>query len=543
MRPRSLKGRTSSSTPKDGDTASIKLAQARERLEKSDTRAAIEYAEAALACSVNPSILRGAIRVIYDSGDIPRAASLVQAFANPRAHDRLSDKLFKRVRERNELIEWVKRPRPVHSSPVVQGRAIYLLAYSLPHVTVGYATRSHGLLKGIQSTDWEVLPYTRLGFPIDHLPELRERAIPELDVIDGVTYRRLLSFTRRGSDEMTYFRNAVDTYSRVIEATRPAVVHAASNHVTGLPALVAARRHGIPFVYEIRGFWEVTRSSSDPAFAKTSTFRHIRFFETLVAAEADHVITLTEGMRRDLVSRGIREDRISLVPNAVDPARFSKRDRDPDLARRLGISQEELVIGYVGSFVDYEGLDDLVDAAAALSDAGLHFRLLFVGDGDALPAIKKQVEDSNLANKTVFTGRVPHEEVSRYYSLLDICPFPRKAWEVCDLVSPLKPLEAMAQQKAVVVSSATALQELVHHEHTGLVFRAGDTDALCRALHILILERELRSRLGSVAHQWVCAHRTWAEMGKACTKVYELASQSLAKQGLAIEGAAGGKAR
>src|SRR5690606_4336125 len=122
-------------------------------------------------------------------------------------------------------------------------------------------------------------------------------------------YRRLLETRRRETDEMTYLRAAVDAYRRVLIETRPAVVHAASNHVTGLPALVAARQCGIPFVYEMRGFWEITRSSAAPSFASTATYRHFRLFETLVAKAADHVVTLTEGMKRDLAARGIPEER------------------------------------------------------------------------------------------------------------------------------------------------------------------------------------------------------------------------------------------
>ncbi|HEX7116238.1 MAG TPA: glycosyltransferase [Steroidobacter sp.] len=381
------------------DTAARDLiAAARECLAANDTVGAVRNADEAVRISRSATTLRAAIRLIYDAADVPRAASLLEEFESALGTPGPADRrLIEKVRGRARMIEWVKRPPARRTTPAVERLVVNLLAYSLPYSSVGYATRSHGLARGIREAGWEILPYTRLGFPYDQFPELRGRPLPEEDVIDGIKYRRLFDSTRRDADELGYIQAAVDCYRRVFESTRPAIVHAASNHVTGLPALVAAHQCGIPFIYEVRGFWEVTRSSSDPEFAQTPTYRHIRLFETLVARHSDHVITLTEGMRRELVSRGIPEERISIVPNAVDTERFAPRPRDEALAAQLGLPADEPVIGYVGSFVDYEGLDDLVAAAAMLAGQGGRFRLLLVGDGPTLPELRKTVEATGLA--------------------------------------------------------------------------------------------------------------------------------------------------
>ena len=307
------------------------------------------------------------------------------------------------------------------------------------------------------------------------------------------------------------------------------MVHAASNYVTALPALIAARRLGVPFVYEMRGFWEVTRSSRDETFENTPKYRFMQQFEGLVARHADHVITITTAMKEELLARGVHAGKISIAFNSVDPARFVPRAPNKTLAEKLGIPDEVPVIGYVGSFVDYEGLDDLITAAAGLKQAGHDFRLLLVGDGAVFESLREQVHRLGLEDKTILTGRVPHEEVEDYYSLVDIAPFPRKPWEVCELVSPLKPFEAMALEKAVVVSSTRALMEIVDHERTGLVFEKGNVESLRHVLDVLIRRPEKRRNIGIAGRDWVIRERTWNKAGGVCTACYALLTKNGAR--------------
>jgi len=274
-------------------------------------------------------------------------------------------------------------------------------------------------------------------------------------------------------------------------------------------------------VYEIRGFWEVTRSSRDEQFENTPKYRFMQLFEGLVARHADRVITITTAMKRRLASHGVPMDRIDVAFNGVDPARFVPRPVKPELRRKLGIPQGVPVIGYVGSFVDYEGLDDLVTAAAGLAKQGHRFRLVLVGDGAALPAIRTQIANVGLSEIAILTGRVPHDEVEDLYALVDIAPFPRKPWEVCELVSPLKPFEAMALEKAVVVSSVEALSEIVTDGSNGLVFEKGNALALQEALAKLIADPGLRARLGRAGRQWVIENRSWNASGRVCVEAYD----------------------
>lgn len=498
------------------------LIEARERFELEDIATCMSLVEQSLEISRAKPVLRAAIRLLYDSGEITRAAQLLDEFEVPSAGAASSTdrRLIARVRADAQLITLATRAAAMRSVPIQEKCVVNVLAYSLPYSSVGYATRSHGLARGVSQAGWRIMPYTRPGFPFDQLAELCGQSLPTQDRIDEITYRRLFDVTRRACTQEGYLKASIQCYRKVFAAHRPAVVHAASNYSTALPALIAAREYGVPFVYEVRGFWDVTRASSDPEFRKSRAYHHFRLFEALVAKSADHVITLTDGMRRRLAERGVPEQRISVVPNGVDADQLIPREPDAELAAKLGLQQDVPVIGYIGSFVDYEGIDDLIAAAAILAEQGRRFQLLLVGDGLALPELRASVRRDGLEGRTVFAGRVPHEQIAGYYSLIDMCPYPRKPWEVTELVSPLKPFEAMAQEKAVLVSDTAALREMVIDERTGLVFEAGQTRALAEALDRLLGSASLRRKLGVAARRWVTANRTWRMAGEACVSVY-----------------------
>jgi len=483
---------------------------------------AVRMAESALKKDAEAATVRGAAHIYQDAALLERAHQLVDQLESMQETLGAGDRrLIDEVRGQAQLAAWATGPAAPRSLPVMKGRVLNVLAFSLPYSSVGYATRSHGLAIGIQHAGWDIRPYTRPCFPYDSKPELEGQSLPQKNDIDGITYQRLFDFDRTGMNEVKYLHASIECLVRVIEKEQPEVVHAASNYATALPALIAARRLGVPFVYEMRGFWEVTRSSRDETFENTPKYRFMQLFDGLVAQHADRVITITTAMKEELLARGVSADKISVAFNSVDPTRFTPRAANKALAEKLRLPSGVPVIGYVGSFVDYEGLDDLITATAGLKQAGRDFRLLLVGDGAAFDAIRTQVQSLALDDKVILTGRVPHEEVEDYYSLVDIAPFPRKPWRVCELVSPLKPFEAMALEKVVVVSSARALKEIVDHERTGLVFEKGNVDSLRDVLDLLIRHPEKRLSLGKAAREWIVRERSWDVAGQECSRAYE----------------------
>lgn len=491
-------------------------------LSSGNVASAVSLAEQAISNDPGITTLRGAARICYNAANMEKACELVDRLAQLEGTTERDKQFIDEVQGRARLIDWACQPAEPRTLPVQPKRVLNILAFSLPYTSVGYATRSHGLAQGIQNAGWDIRPYTRPGFPYDFKPELEGQILPQSDEVDGVTYRRLFDIKRNDMNEVDYLFSAIAHYERVIEEEQPQIVHAASNYVTALPALIAARRKGVPFVYEVRGFWEVTRSSRDESFVHTGKYRFMQLFEGLVARQADALITITSAMREELIGRGVVPERIAVAYNSVDPERFLPRPANLELAQRLGIPQGLPVIGYIGSFVDYEGLDDLISAAAGLKLKGYEFRLLLVGDGAVFDSLREQVEVLGLQQEVLLTGRVPHDEVEDYYSLIDIAPFPRKPWEVCELVSPLKPFEAMALQKAVVVSSTRALLEIVEDGYNGLVFEKGSQASLQDALEQLLTEAEQRRQLGVNARKWITQERSWDVAGKVCGRAYVL---------------------
>lgn len=413
-----------------------------------------------------------------------------------------------------------RAPRTETAYPAESSRALYCVHNSLPHHSAGYATRTQGLLSSLRAHGWDVTGVTRLGYPQDMpgFQDTKESAVH----VDGVDYLRLSDsqILEPKNPLQRYVWRYAASLTELAEQQRPFVLHAASNHWNGLSVVEAAHALGLPSVYEVRGLWEVTRASRNPELADSDMFRFMSRMETDAARQATRVLAITGALRDELVRRGVDEDKIVLVPNGVDTTRFVPRSRNEALAAELGLAGRT-VIGYVGSILNYEGIDLLIDAAATLRSERQDVGFLFVGDGAELSEYQERVEREGLADTVIFTGRVPHEQVEDYYSVIDIAPFPRMPLPVCEMVSPLKPFEAMAMGKSVVVSDVAALTEIVDDGRTGLIHRKGDASSLTHALRSLVDDPSLRARLADEGLEWVRKHRDWNVLAPLVGTVYE----------------------
>lgn len=435
----------------------------------------------------------------------------------------------RRVEDEISLLENGMPMPERRSSPAYAptGNVLYLLHNRLPYNSGGYATRTHGLLTGIvKNSNFKMHGVSRPGYPSDHAKHISKplpKNIPRVDVVDGIEYFALDQKIRRSSLTMTEY---VEAYAKEVEALaiekKASILHAAANFPNGLAASLAARRLGIKSVYEVRGLWEITRLSRQEGWDETDQFRFMAKMEAEACNAADAVITITEALKDLMVSRGVDASKITVAPNCVHTDLFSPLEKDQRLAKELGISDEDTVIGYIGSIVNYEGLDDLLEALALLVQDGItNFKFLLVGDGAVLDELKQQVGELGLQSYVIITGRVPHEEVQRYYSLVDITPFPRKPYLVCEAVSPLKPFEAMASQKAVIVSSCAALTEIIKDGENGLVFEKGNIFSFRDAIKKLIVDDGLRMKLSINGREWVVSERDWKNSSRIVSKVYK----------------------
>lgn len=413
---------------------------------------------------------------------------------------------------------------PRSKKPLIEtnsNRALYLLHNSLPYHSAGYATRTHGLLKSVRDFGWDVQGVTRLGYPFD-MPKFEEfESIDALETVDGVPYRRLS--LEPGIEKKAPIQEYVGRYSveleKLVRQEQPFLIHAASNHWNGLTAVETANRLGIPSIYEVRGLWEVTRGSRDPEWAQGGMYKFMARMEADAAKGATRVLAITNALKDELVDRGVDEAKIIVLPNGVDTDRFVPRQCDEDLKRSLNL-MGKTIIGYVGSVLDYEGLGLLIDAAKILRQRGKEFAVLIVGDGAELDRFKHEVVDAELDDVFVFTGRVPHDEVENYYSIIDITPFPRLPLPVCEMVSPLKPFEAMAMQKAVVASSVKALAEIVRDGENGLLHEKGSAQSLADKLATLLDNPELRESIAQNGRDWVVSERQWKDLGRIVSDLY-----------------------
>ncbi|MBV2362899.1 glycosyltransferase family 4 protein [Streptomonospora nanhaiensis] len=384
-------------------------------------------------------------------------------------------------------------------------RVLHLVTNALPHTNAGYTQRTHRIALGQRAAGLDPHVVTRVGYPLTKgIPDTRLRV-----EVDGVPYHRLLPWTAP-ADDAAELRAGVRLALPLVRRLAPDVLHAASNHGNARVALEVGRRLGLPVVYEVRGFLEESWLSRDPSRSTEDAFYTTeRARETACMHAADLVVTLGETMRAEIVGRGVDPAKVVVVPNAVDEAFLEPLPDASGLRRELGIGADDFVVGTTTSCYSYEGLDTLVDAVAELRRRGLAAHALIVGDGPELGALRERAAEAGLEGAAHFPGRVPAAEVRRYHAALDVFAVPRRDERVSRLVTPLKPVEAMAGGLPVVAGDLEALREIVEPGTTGELVPPGRPDALAECLEKLAADPGTRRAYGRAARERVGRDRTW----------------------------------
>ena len=383
-------------------------------------------------------------------------------------------------------------------------KILHVLDHSLP-LHSGYTFRTAAILTEQRRRGWETV----------HLTSPKQGASEALtEQAGGFEFHRTpyspgwLSRVPMGwpLDEMRATESALTDLAR---QTRPDVLHAHSPALNAWPALRVGRRLGIPVVYEVRAFWEDAAVDLGTSSEGGIRYRLTRQLETSALRRVDAVTTICEGLRADIVARGVPADRVTVIPNAVDTRRFQLITRkDEALLGELGLQGCE-VIGFCGSFYAYEGLELLIDALPSMVAARPTIKVLLVGGGPQEQALRAQVERMGLNDRVVFTGRVPNAQIDRYYSLIDVLAYPRHRIRLTDLVTPLKPLEAMAQGRLLVTSDIGGHRELIEHGRTGMLFAPDDATSLAQAVLRLLGDPELQRALIAQGRAFVETQRNW----------------------------------
>ncbi|WHO39778.1 glycosyltransferase, exosortase A system-associated [Sphingobium sp. AP49] len=382
-------------------------------------------------------------------------------------------------------------------------RILHILDHSLP-MHSGYTFRTRAILRAQMAKGWDVRGLTgrrhSAGGPSDA-------------TVDGLRFHRTPGAPATGNAIVREWRDIAahaDAIESLVQQWRPDIIHAHSPVLNAIAAQRVARRHGIPIIYEIRAFWEDAAVGNGTGTQGSARYWLTRQLETRAVRSSDAVAVICEGLRSDLIARGIDPGKIIVSPNGVDLDQFGTPcARDPALSARLGLDGAD-VVGFIGSFYDYEGLDDLIAAMPRLVRSRPRAKLLLVGGGPCEEALRAQAMASPFADHIVFVGRVPHDQVEHYYAQVDILAYPRKAMRLTDLVTPLKPLEAMAQGRLVAASSVGGHRELIEDGVTGTLFAPDAPAAIAAALADLFANREIWDQRRAVARAFVERERNWS---------------------------------
>ena len=400
-------------------------------------------------------------------------------------------------------------------------RILHILDHGLP-LQSGYTFRTRAILKAQMARGFTVAAVTG--------PRHGDFSAAS-ETVDGIDFHRTAAPKPWPSPfgelrEISAFARRI---SQVVREFQPDILHAHSPVLDAMAARRASRRYHVPLLYEIRAFWEDAAVGNESGVEGSWRYRATRALETRMVNKADGVAVICEGLRSDLVSRGVNPARIMVSPNGVDMTLFgAPLPYDGSLADQMGITGDE-VIGFIGSFYAYEGLADLIAAMPRLVSARPRIKLVLVGGGPCEAALRAQAAASDVADHIHFVGRVPHQEVDRYYSVIDVLVYPRKRMRLTDLVTPLKPLEAMAQGRLVAASDVGGHRELIRDGDTGTLFAPDDPKAMARAISSLFADREIWPARRARARAFVEAERNWANNVARYVPVYQKLIESADK--------------
>lgn len=400
-------------------------------------------------------------------------------------------------------------------------RVLHVLDHSLPYFS-GYSFRS----------DYIIRAQHRLGFqPAVITSPKHENFAEPCETMGGVSYHRLRWPMNLGRAPVVNQAVCIAMLAGAIvdlgRECRPDVIHAHSPAPNGIAAAYAARRLGVPWIYEIRYFEEDAAVDRGKLVAGSARYRFLQQMEMAAVRRASGITTIGRALRGDLMARGIDGARIFHTPNGVDTTLFAPRAPDGELLARHGLAGQT-VIGFIGSFYHYEGLENLVEAMRLLLETRRDVRLLLAGEGEAMESLRRRIPDE-LRPYFLFAGQVPHEEAPRYYSVMDVLVYPRIRSRLTELTTPLKPLEAMSMERAVIGSDLGGIRELFDEGRAGILVPPDAPRAIADCLRRLIEQPAERRALGAHARRFVQRERDWEAIVRGYEPIYRAAISSRAR--------------
>ncbi len=394
-------------------------------------------------------------------------------------------------------------------------RILHILDHSIP-LHSGYTFRTLSILKQQRALGWETFHITS---PKQGVYDKAEETVDDEWLFYRTPQKNWMN-QLPALNQVAVINNLAKRLQEVAEKVKPDILHAHSPALNAIAALRVGKRLGIPVVYEIRAFWEDAAVDHGTSAEWGLRYRLTRAMESYALKHVDAVTTICEGLRGDILQRGIPAEKVTVIPNAVNIENFSVGETsDQQLAKNLNIDGK-VVLGFIGSFYAYEGLDILLKALPEMLNANADIRVLLVGGGPQEQQLKTLATQLGVADKVIFTGRVPHDQVQRYYNLTDVLVYPRLRMRLTDLVTPLKPLEAMAQGRLLAASDVGGHLELIEDGKTGILFQADNPQALAAKVLGLIGMPERWPALRKAAREFVETERNWPRSVARYESVY-----------------------
>lgn len=394
-------------------------------------------------------------------------------------------------------------------------KVLHILEYSRPNIS-GYSLRSDAIIRHQRQLGIDTVQLTSQRY--QDFTALRED-------VDGVMYQRtpLSASPLRSIPFFNYLHHIQHLAKRIeaiVKVEKPDLIQTHSPMFNALAATKVGKKYKIPVTYEVRALWEDAAVDTGKTKEGSFKYRLIKRIEQLAFDKVDAISCICEGLRKDLLQRGIAPEKVFVTPNAVDTTRFQQlTSPDETLQQQLGLADKK-VIAFVGSFFKYEGLATAIDAMAIIAKQRPDIHLLLVGGGNEQAALKQQAQQHQLTDHITFVDRVPFEEVSRYYSLADALIFPRESIRLTELVTPLKPLEAMAQGKVVFASDIGGHRELIQHEKTGILFQPDSAEALAESVLTYLGQTDLLASMIQHGLAFVRHERNWLTTARNYLPVY-----------------------
>jgi glycosyltransferase involved in cell wall biosynthesis len=403
-----------------------------------------------------------------------------------------------------------------------QTSVLYLLYSTVEYENTGYTIRSHYLLKSTNDDKYKVYGVSRFGYPFDR-DKSYYNTVDDKKVIDNITYVKLLSGNDSFNDNtlMEYLKKYIVSTIYLAHKVNAKVIHGVSNFWNGLVAYYASKYLKIKSIYEIRGFWDESTSLYKPGSEKSDYINMMVNLENKIISSVDRVITINQPLKNRVIKNNdVPDDKVNVLYNCVDTSVYFRNDDMRKQARdALQLNENDILMGYIGSILMYEGIEYVVECVKKLNDRGYSVKFILAGDG----SYRQNIIDSAkvLKDNFVYLGKIDHADVINYYNAMDIVAFPRKDNSLCQSTSSYKIFETMACEKPIIVSKLDAYKEIIEDNVTGLYCIPDDKDSLYEKIELLINDKELRETLGKNAREWVCQNREWSNNGEQLRKIYD----------------------